>query len=122
MIYTKNCRALQFYQCTSDVSYAPFTLLRFCTKTEKEISVFVKTVYTTPHKNAQTWKFSKLIFTKTEGFENAVDQCERTKMDKNKNAAIATIKYFTHFSPNSALKLKKAKTYEVEYIKFCRFS
>ena len=47
-----------------------------------------------------------------------MDQCERTKTDKNKNAATATIKYFTHFSPNSTLNLKKAKTYEMEYAGF----
>ena len=60
---------------------------------------------------------SKWIFTKTEVFENAVDQCERTKKtDKNKNAATATTKYFTHFSPNLMFNLKETKTCEIEYI------
>ena len=46
-----------------------------------------------------------------EVFENAVDQCERTKMG-TKNVTTATTKYFTHFSLNSKLNLKKAKTNE----------
>ena len=91
---------------------------------------FCETVHSTPHKNVQKRaktrknegfqkRSSKWIFTKTEVFENAVDQCERTKTDKNKNAITATTKYFTHFSQNSTFNLKKAKTYEMEYIKFC---
>ena len=87
---------------------------------------FCETVHTTPHKNAKKRRFSKTLFKvdihKTEVFENAVDQCERTKTDKNKNAAIAATKYFTHFSQNSMLNLKKTNTYEKEYVKFYRFS
>ena len=55
----------------------PFTLLR--TKT---------------HKNGGFRKrSSKWILTKMEVFENAVDQCEHTKTDKNKNATTPTTKY-----------------------------
>ena len=54
-------------------------------------------------------------------FENAVDHCERTKTDKNKNVTTAKTKYFTHFSPNSSLNLKNAKVYKMEYIKFASF-
>ena len=50
-----------------------------------------------------------------------MDQCERTKTDKSKNAATAATKYFTHFSQNSTLKLKKTKTYEIENVKFTGF-
>ena len=57
-----------------------------------------------------------------EVFENALDQCERTKTDINKYAATATTKYFAQFSPKSTLDLKKTKTYEMKYIKFCQFS
>ena len=89
---------------------------------EKDIR-FCETVHTTPYKNGGFQKrSSKWIFTKMEVFENAIDQCERTKTDKNKNAATATTKYSTIFSPNSTLNLKKAKTYEMEYIKFCQLS
>ena len=73
-----------------------------------KISVFVKPftlLRTKTHKNGGFRKrSSKWIFTKTEVFENAMDQCERTKTDKNKTAATATTKYFAHFSPKSTLK------------------
>ena len=66
-------------------TYAPFTLLHFCTKTEEKNIRFCETVHTTPHKKR---RFSKTLFevdfTKTEVFENAVDQCERTKTDRSK--------------------------------------
>ena len=75
----------------------------FLTKTKKKIPVFVKPftlLRTKRHKNGGFQKRStKWIFTETEVFENAVGQCERTKTDKNKNAATATTKYFTLFSP-----------------------
>ena len=62
-------------------SEAPFTLLPFCAKTERKISVFVK-VFTLirkkRHKNGCFRKcYQKWISTKTEVFENAFDQCER---------------------------------------------
>ena len=38
-------------------TYAPFTLLRFCTKTENNIR-FREIVHTAPHKNAQKRRFS----------------------------------------------------------------
>ena len=65
----------------------------FVKNREKNIR-FCETVHTTPHKTHKNGGFqkrsSKWIFTKTEVFENAVDECERTKTDKNKNAATAT--------------------------------
>ena len=99
-----------------------FTLPRFCKKMEKKYPFLGNRSHYSAQKRRFSKRSSKWIFTKTEAFENAVDQCERTKTDKNKNAATATAKYFTIFSPNSTLNLKKAKTYEMEYIKFCRFS
>ena len=104
------------------LSYAPFTLLRFCTKTEKNIRS-CETVHTTSHKNAQKRRFlkcsSKWIFTKTELFETLWISVNAQK--RIKNAATATTKYFTHFSPKSTLNLRKTKTYELEYIKFYWF-
>ena len=87
----------------------------FVQKRRKNIR-FCETVHTTPHKNAQKRRFSKRsskwIFTKTEDFENPVDQCERTKTDKNKT--LQQQQHNTIFSPYSTLNLKKAKTYEME--------
>ena len=87
----------------------PFTLLR--TKTHKKGF---------SHKGFRK-RSSKWIFTKTEFFENAVDQCERTKTDKNKNAATATTKYFAHFSPKSTLNLKKTKLMRWDTLSFVSF-
>ena len=89
------------------------------------MSVFVKPftlLRTKTHKNGGFRKrSSKWIFTKTEVFENAVDQCERTKTDKNKNAATATTKYFAYFSPKSTLNLKKTNTYRWNTLTFVSF-
>ena len=57
-------------------SRAPFTLLRCFTKTEAKTSIFVR-VFT-------------LIRTKTEVFENALDQCEHAKKVVFENAATTT--------------------------------
>ena len=72
---------------------APFTLLRFCTKTERKTSVFVK-VFTlirtkTPQKRRFSKTKSKVDIQKTEVFENAFDQCERTKTEVFENAAVS---------------------------------
>ena len=50
-----------------------------------------------------------------------MDQCERTKTDKNRHAAIATTKYFTHFLTNSTLNLKKAKPMGWNTLNFAGF-
>ena len=71
---------------------APFTLLRFCTKTERKTSVFVKVftlICTKRHKDGGFGKrCQKWISTKTEVFGNAFDQCEHTKTEVFENAPI----------------------------------
>ena len=60
----------------------------------RKISVFVKqsTLFCTKAIISGGFRkcSSKWIFTKTGVFENAQDQCERTKASKNKNSAITT--------------------------------
>ena len=94
---------------------ASFTRLRLCTKTGRKISGFAKPVTllrTKTYKNGGFQKrSSKWIFTKTEVFENALDQCENTKTDENKNAAVATIQITHSMAP---LQSDLIKTHQCE--------
>ena len=60
---------------------------------EKHIR-FCVTGHTTPHKDSQkcTKIAHKVDIYKTEAFEDALGQCERTKMDRNKYDVIAKTK------------------------------
>ena len=82
---------------------------------------FCETVHTTPHKNAQKRRFLKTLFKvdiqKTEVFENAVDQCERTKTDKNKNAETATTPNSFSMAPIST-KRRREKMEDERYLFF----
>ena len=45
----------------NNYSIISFTLLRFCTKTERKTSVFCESVHTDLHKNAKKRRFSKTL-------------------------------------------------------------
>ena len=66
------------YDNPTRTTEAPFTLLRFCTKTERKLSVFVKVFRLIRTKTPQKRRFSKTLskvdIHKNGGFENAPDQ------------------------------------------------
>ena len=69
------------------LSYAPFTLLRFCTKTEKKYPFLWNRSHYSTQKRTKTEVFKvlfKVDIHKNGAFWNAVDQCERTKTDKKR--------------------------------------
>ena len=79
---------------TTDYNSTSCIILMTCS----HCSAFAKT----GEKNIRFLTRFELLLTKThktEVFENALDQCERTKMGKNKNAVIATIQNTYSMAP-----------------------
>ena len=80
---------LQQMVCNISIHTAPFW---FGKKTERKTSLFAKVFTQIRTKTSWKWRFSKTLskvdIHKYEGFWNAFDQCEGTKMEFFENASI----------------------------------
>ena len=85
------CGSLKFISVARNLR-TPFTLHRYCTKTERKTSIFVQVftmICTKRRKNEGFRKrYRNWISTKVEVFENALNHRERTKTEVFENAPI----------------------------------
>ena len=100
-------------------SNTPFTLLHFCIKTERKISVSVKPFsHCSAQKRTKTELFESALqsgYLKSGGIAKRCGSVWTYKNWNKKNAAIATTNSFTHCSPKPTLQLKRTRPVRWSY-------